>query len=288
MIRKASIIIVVLLLFSCVSHRNKSEGDVITVSIAPFGFFVEAIADGDFTVNVMVPAGSDPHMYEPSPGQVSGLRKSRAYISNKYLDFEITWLDRFFSVNPAMVRLNLADSIGLLSRDDEHSAADPHFWLSPVEALKIAEMTKNMLCRLNPDSCVKYSTNYTILTDSIKKIHYRAEELFKPFEGKPVIVFHHTLGYFARDYNLNQISIEQEGKEPSPSWLKYVINVIKENGIKTIIVQKEFDTRSAEVIASETGAELKYIETLSADWFGSVNEIIDVVYNSFNIHGGSK
>jgi len=281
MSRKAVIYFALLAMFSCSSPRPQPGGGLITVSIAPFKFLIEKIGGEDFAVNIMVPSGADPHMYEPSPGQVSALRKSSAYISDGYLDFEITWLDRFYSVNPQMIKLRLADSLDLLSGDEDHQSADPHFWLSPVEALKIAGMVKNLLCRLNPTECLKYTENYNALADSIEKIHARAGELLKPFAGQTIVTFHHTLGYFARDYNLKHVSIEHEGKEPSPSWLKEVTDEVKRNNIRAIIVQREFDVRTAKVIAAETGAELKYIETLSADWFGSVNGIIDAVYACF-------
>ena len=79
-----------------------SGNKIITVSIAPFKYFVEEIAGNDFTVNIMVPAGADPHIYEPFPEQINKLRKSVAYISNGYLGFEMNWLDRFYETNRAM------------------------------------------------------------------------------------------------------------------------------------------------------------------------------------------
>ena len=78
---------------------------IITVSIAPFKYFVEEIADSDFRVNIMVPPGSDPHVYEPFPDQINKLRKSEAYISNGYLGFEMTWLERFYETNNTMKKL---------------------------------------------------------------------------------------------------------------------------------------------------------------------------------------
>lgn len=276
-------IIILTVAVSCTTQGKKEGETIITVSIAPFAFFAEKIGEGDFSINVMVPAGADPHMYEPSPAQILALRRSAAYISNGYLDFELAWLDRFYSVNPGMVKLNLADSIDLIKgKDEEHPMADPHFWVSPVSALKISDMVKNLLCSLKPENCEKYQKRWLMLNDSISKIHGKAREKMAPHAGKPVIVFHHTLAYFARDYNLRQVSIEKEGKEPSPAMLKEVIDDAKRNNIRSVIIQKEFDTRSAKVIAAETGASLRQINPLSPDWFSSVNEIIDAVYSSFN------
>ena len=76
-----------------------------------FKYFVEEIAGDNFTVNVMVPAGANPHIYEPYPDQINKLRQSVAYISNGYLGFEMTWLDRFYEMNRKMKKLSLGDSI---------------------------------------------------------------------------------------------------------------------------------------------------------------------------------
>ena len=67
-------------------------------------------------VNVMVPAGSDPHIYEPFPEQINKLRNSVGYISNGYLGFEMNWLDRFYETNKVMKKLSLGDNIIPLDR----------------------------------------------------------------------------------------------------------------------------------------------------------------------------
>ena len=81
-------------------------------------------------VNIMVPAGADPHVYEPFPDQITNLRKSSAYISNGYMGFEMNWLDRFYETNPSMKRLSLGEGIEPITsahhHDGDHTeGADP-------------------------------------------------------------------------------------------------------------------------------------------------------------------
>ncbi|HOU29873.1 MAG TPA: zinc ABC transporter substrate-binding protein [Bacteroidales bacterium] len=291
--RKEFLFLILLSLLSCKPNTFSTDKGLITVSIAPFGFFVEKIGGGDFIVNVMVPEGADPHVYEPAPAQVAALRKSSAYISDGYLDFELAWLDKFYSVNPSMKKLKLADSVELINEETEVNEgimlyADPHFWVAPLSGLKIAESVKSLLCELKPDSCEKYTLNFHAVEDSIFKIHKRASELFAPFAGHSFVVFHHTLAYIAKDYNLIQVSIEKEGKEPSPGWLREVIDMAKKNRTGVILIQKEYDTRNARVVASESGAGIREIRPLSADWYGAVNDIIDAIYESFTASDSKK
>jgi zinc transport system substrate-binding protein len=103
-----------LILFSCNQSGSNSGEKIITISIPPFKYFIEAIGGDDFSVNVMVPAGANPHIYEPVPDQITKLRKSVAYVSDGYLGFEMTWLDRFYETNRDMKKLSLGQNIDSL------------------------------------------------------------------------------------------------------------------------------------------------------------------------------
>lgn len=277
--------LIILLLVSCNQVRNINNKEIITVSISPFKYFVESIAGSDFDVNVMVPAGADPHIYEPVPGQITALSRSVAYISNGYLGFEITWLDRFFEANSKMKKLTLGATINLIKEDTEHpgehsEGADPHFWVSPKSALIIAGSIKSLLCSMKPENSQKYEMNFSKLSDTIIALDKKAKEMFSAYEGKSFMIFHPALGYLARDYGLNQIAVEKEGKEPSPSFMKDLIDMAKSRNIKVIFIQKGFDTKNAGAIASETGAVLRPIDPLAEGWSKAVSDIINAVHES--------
>ena len=80
------------------------------------------------------------------------------------------------------------------------------------------------------------------------------------------LIYHPALSYFARDYGLKQISIEERGKEPSPAHLKELIDLCKSEKVNVIFVQPEFDKRNAETIAQQTGTKVVPINPLSYDW----------------------
>ncbi len=164
----------ILVLLSC-GRSDNNEGDkIITVSIAPFKYFVDEISGGDFKVNVMVPAGADPHVYEPFPAQINKLRKSVAYISNGYLGFEMTWLKRFYETNPGMMKLSLGDKIDLLDAHHDRSGNKLRGqirisgYLQNVQ-LNIASSVRDFLIDLNPKGRPKYEANYLILIPKIEE-----------------------------------------------------------------------------------------------------------------------
>jgi zinc transport system substrate-binding protein len=275
-----------LFLISCNQSGINNGKKTITVSIPPFKYFIDAIGGGEYSVNVMVPAGANPHIYEPVPDQITNLRKSVAYVSNGYLGFEMTWLDRFYETNPGMKKLSLGKNIDLIkpteNTDSEHAeGADPHYWVSPKCALIIASDIKSLLTGLNPIEAEKYNANYASLVISINKLDKKASDLLSAYRNKPFMIFHPTLGYFARDYGLKEIAVENEGKEPNPSSLRQLIDIGKSEKIGVIFVQREYDTKNARAIAAETGAVLETIDPLSEDWQASVTQIIDLLYKSF-------
>ena len=295
--KKLVILVVLITLASCGTSREESGRWVITVSIAPYKYFVKTISGGDFEVNVMVPPGSSPHSYEPYPDQIKKLENSLAYIANGYLDFELAWIDKFKAINPRIPFLTIADSINLLESshhhsnyeeigdddirdEDEISGVDPHIWLSPENGLMIAKEITDFLSLLNPGHSRLYNKNFELLADSIKQLDAEADSLFSLIENRRFIIYHPNLAYLAENYSLEEEAIEQEGKEPTFSSIKELIDVAAEDGIKTVFIQREFDKRYARSIAKDIGAEVVVIDPLSDNWLGSMKEIIESLYKS--------
>lgn len=277
--------LITVLMISC-GRKSYNSGDrIITVSIAPFKYFIEEIAGNDFKVNIMVPAGADPHTYEPYPEQINKLRKSVAYISNGYLGFEMNWLERFYETNNTMKRLSLGDKIDPLNSVHHHEgsqieSADPHYWVSPSCALIMASSMKGFLCELNPTQKEKYEKGYQVLLLRIKEVDDKARELFSGVKNRSFMIYHPNLAYIARDYGLEEIPVEYEGKEPPPSRLRDLIDRARKDHLKTIFVQREYDTKNAKAIASEIGAQIVLIDPLSENWQRSTIDIIEALHNS--------
>jgi zinc transport system substrate-binding protein len=283
--RKPLWLIIFAVILSCGRSGSNTGSRIITVSIAPFKYFVEAIAGDDFKVNIMVPPGADPHVYEPFPEQMRQLRKSVAYISNGYLGFEMNWLDRFYETNKKMKRLSLGDKIVPLVSEHRHEGnhvegADPHYWVSPKCAMIMASSVRELLTELNPSGKLKYDTNYKTLILKIQETDDLARRLFAGYKTRSFMIYHPNLGYIARDYDLQEISVEFEGKEPTPSRIRELIDHARLDGVKTIFVQREYDTKNAKAIAGEIGAVIKIIDPLSEDWLTATRDIINSVHNS--------
>jgi zinc transport system substrate-binding protein len=127
--KKYTIWLLILAFFvSSCGRRSGADGGerVITVTIPPFAWFVEAIAGDDFKVNVMLPPGADHHIWEPLPAQINSLSGSEAFIMNGKLGFEEAWMERFRQVNPDMKILDLSLNIQLIESGESVSGVELH------------------------------------------------------------------------------------------------------------------------------------------------------------------
>ena len=284
--KKSVLYLLLILASSCGDHNPKQENRIISVSIAPFKFFIKEIAGNTFDINIMVPAGSNPHIYEPYPDQVRKLGKSVAYISDGFLGFEITWLDRFYEMNRNMKKLSLGTCIDPISDEDhgegnQAETADPHFWVSPACAFRIALSVRDFLTGLDPSHREMCEKNYLNLIHKIGTVDSLARDLASCSGSKDFMIYHPNLAYLARDYGLHEIPVEFEGKEPSPSRMKYLIDVAIKEKMKTILVQKEYDTKNARAIVNETGGRVVLIDPLSEDWPAATTDIINKLKEEF-------
>ena len=268
-----------ILLSGCFSGAPKSKHQVIFVSILPLKYFADKIVGSNYTVEVTVPPGAEPETYSPTPKQMMLLSESKAYFSIGYLGFEQVWLEDFKASNPNIQVFAISKRIDLIK--DEHPngdsghlrGVDPHIWVSPKTARIIAQNIFNGMMQVDPQNGDTYLKNFNSLIIEIAKVDSTVTKLLAGAPSRKFIIFHPALGYLARDYGLEQLSIEYEGKVPSPKHLQAIIDSAKSDQIKFVLIQKEFDKRNAEIIAKETGCRILQIDPLDYHWPEQMIEI---------------
>jgi len=258
------------------------------VTIEPQRYFVRQIG-GDFVdCQVMVPPGADAHTYEPKPKQMAALSGARLYFATG-LEFEEANLDKIISINPAIRVVHTDEGIKKMpmsphkhegelheegkGENDEHHGLDPHIWLSP-QLVKIQAATiLKALCEIDPAHKNQYEANYRNFISRIEQLDAELQILFKGKSGMKFIVFHPAWGYFANSYNLGQVPVEIEGKEPKPAQLMELIEHARENNIKVIFAQPQFSAKSAKIVAREIGGEVIFADPMAYEWFNNLRYV---------------
>ena len=268
------IIALLFVLLSCEGRKQSEEQrPVITVSIEPLRFFTEAIAGDKFSVTSLVPEGSSPETYDPTPQQLIALGKSLAFLRIGYIGYEQVWADKLQQNAPNVKFFDMSDGISLIHEDEdaEHDGhahrggVEPHIWNSVNNAEIIADNVYRALCSV--DSV--HQAYFAQRLDSLKQIIHRTDEKIKAYlldRECAFLIYHPALSYFAHDYGLRQICIEKGGKEPSPAHVQELIGQCRKENVKVIFIQKEFDVRNAEMIAQELGLKVVSINPLSYHW----------------------
>jgi zinc transport system substrate-binding protein len=280
-----------LMLSSC-NNGNKEQSGTdgmikVLVSISPQKYFGEKIGGDIVDVDVLIPAGSNPHLYDPTPGQLIGIAGTAIYYYNGHLDFEKYWLDNIIESNPKLVPVKISEGVVLLNDSEcnghdhqgHNHGVDPHIWLSTENARIIAANIYNSLEKYSPLNSEYFYKNYKGLLHEIDSLEAEITGKMSELENRKFMIFHPTLSYFAKEFGLEQIPIEFEGKEPTPKHLKNAIRLAKEAGIKVIFIQKGFDISNAAIIARELGGTLVEIDPLSEDWNNSLIFISNQIAN---------
>jgi ABC-type metal ion transport system, periplasmic component/surface adhesin len=262
-------IILILFLYSC---SGSPSGDrIITVTIEPQRYFAEQLADTLFTIESMVASGVSPETYDPTPAQLTRLADSRAYFEIGPIGFEQAWMKSLKKNNPDVRFFDTSRGIEMVETehahgDHVHKGSDPHIWSSPKEASVIVKNMYDALVELDKANAATYTSNYEKLIEEINQTDATIRQFLSDSSQKAFIIYHPALTYFTRDYGLTQYAIELDGKEPSASQIKALIDTAKAQRIKTIFIQKEFDKKNAEMIAEATKCRLVVINPLSYEW----------------------
>ena len=265
-------ILTLFICFACGNATQKSEKAIITVTLEPLRYFTEAIAGENYQVVSMVPKGSSPESYDPTPQQLVNLSKSQAYFRIGHIGFEQAWMKKLEANCPDMKVYDTSKGVDLI-RDKGHwhgdhfhkGGVEPHIWNSTQNALIIADNIYQALCELDSTHQADYKNRLDSLKQSIQQTDAETRKLLENADST-FLIYHPALSYFARDYGLKQISIEEGGKEPSPAQLKKLMETCRNENVHTIFVQQEFDQRNAQLIAHELGIDIVSINPLSYDW----------------------
>ena len=246
-------------LFSCSSAKN-DNANKITVSIEPLRYLTEQIVGDLFEVVTMVPKGSSPETYEPTARQMADLSESILYIKVGELGFERTWMPRLTSNAPHITVVNSSEGI------TSHIGDDPHSWMSARNAIIMAHNIYEAVKRID----VKDSVLFRQRLDSLCSVIHATDKYIRQTTAqahcKSFIIYHPALTYFASDYGLEQLALEEHGREPSAAELEQIISTARAKGVKTMFIQREFANRNVDIITNTIGARKVEINPLGYDW----------------------
>lgn len=259
----------------------QEERPLVFVSVLPQQTFVERIGGERVRVRTLVQPGQSPHAYEPRPRQVAELAQADLYLRTG-VSFEDAWLPRIRAADPRLRVIDLREGLPLLSladRDHDHDhehpvdAPDPHVWTSPplVKAMSVA--IRDALTDLDPAGRETYVANQAAFAGELDALDAELRALLADLPSRRFMVHHPAWGYFAHSYDLTQVAIEREGKEPGARALTALIDQARREGVRLILVQPQMNPKSAEQVARAIGGEVAVVDPLAPDYAATLRRL---------------
>lgn len=266
-----TILLTLILLSGCSNIEAESDKPNVIVTLFPQYDMVRAIAKDKVNLELLLPAGVEPHSYEPTPNTIIRINESDLFVYTS--DIMETWISNLFTElnDQGPIVVNSSNGVELITHlEEEHSDEedhdeeyDPHFWLDPLNAKIMAENITAGLIEMDPENADFYQANANIYLSELDKLDQEFIDLFNRVKLNKIIYGgHFAFGYLSNRFNIEILSPYtgySPDAEPSVSSLAELINVMQENQIKVIFYEELVDPKIARTISEQTGANIEVL-----------------------------
>ncbi|MBU4234279.1 MAG: metal ABC transporter substrate-binding protein [Desulfobacterales bacterium] len=262
---------------------------LVAATIVPLGDFCHQIGRDLVQVQVLIPPGASPHLFEPAPSVMARASQARVFV---YIGAGLEpWAARLLRSRGSknLVVVEAAQGMPLLGLGQQHHhheaagaqghtgkppdkagahethlAGNPHIWLDPVLAQEIAGKIAQALIQADPGHRAQYEANCQDFQAKLAALDREIKQQAQTWRLRDYVSFHPSFSYFARRYNLHEVgTIEAApGREPTPRHLKNLVAAIRRYGIKVVFAEPQLNPRVAEVIAQEAGVKVLRLDPM--------------------------
>lgn len=282
--KKYTVLLLAVILFAlagCTGENTSSDKPIIAVSIVPQAAFVEAIAGDLVEVVTIITPGNSPETYVPTPQQMVSVADASIYFT---IGVPAEAGNILPETNDSLYIVDLAEVVQNQYEDRlfEEAERDPHIWLSLKRVKVMAETIKDELIKLDPDNSETYTHNYNSFMGAIDILDFQVNALFSDKTVKSFIVYHPSWGYFADDYDLDMIALEEHGKEASIAHVQEVIDFAKDNNIEDVFFQAQITSSQVQSLVDSLGGEQIELNPLASNYLDNYLEVATAIAESLS------
>lgn len=259
-------------------HEGEQIKPIVVATIFPLADLVRQIGGEKVQVAALLPAGASPHTFEPTPREMKAVSQASLLVSvGAGLD---VWGQKLLTVTGAgAAELVVTEGLELLPlsahnhqhHGEEHEealAGDPHVWLDPVLVRdEIAPRLAGEMSRLWPQWADVFHGNLTELQAELSRLDDELHSLTVSLGQPKFISFHSAWGYLAHRYGWKEVAsvLEYPGQEPSARWLKELADLAVREGVKFIIIEPQFNSQPANLLAQEINGKVLMMDPLGGE-----------------------
>lgn len=295
--RFISIVIVFAIIFymaiflsSRIPQNSAQNGRIhIVASFYPLSYVAKTIGGNLVTVRNLVPAGVEPHDFDPSARDLIEIGNADILIYNgASLEPWVKKWENGNSPRPKLV-INMASALkgqGVKFIENQ-GTIDPHFWLDPSIMKSEAEIVRDALGNIDSVHKDLFGETADRLSGNLDALDKRFRAGLSSCVSRDVVVLHKAFSYLAREYNFSATSIEgiSPDEEPSPKELARIVSFVREKGVKYIFFETVASPKFSELIAREVGGStlvLNPLESLTPNEVQSGEDYISIMTMNLN------
>jgi zinc/manganese transport system substrate-binding protein len=225
------------------------------------------------TIESIARGYQDPHFVEAKPSFILKLQKADVLIVVGK-ELEIGWLppliqqSRNAKVQPgadgyldASVNAQILEMpTGQITRamGDVHPLGNPHYWLDPENGKKIGKEIADKFSQLRPNDRAYFEQRLADFTSRLDAAEKRWLQQMAPYKGMKVVTYHRSFPNFAERFGLDIVGYVEPrpGIPPTPQHTLDLINEMKRQNIKLVLVEPYFDLKTPNAIGQQTGAQV--------------------------------
>lgn len=283
-----------LLLSAC--STTDSDKLTVAVSIVPQKAIVNAIAGDLVEVVTVIPPGNSPANYDPDARTMTQIMSSDIYFTIGVPTEEGNILGEIGDMNVVHLEDYVAEVYPdrMLEDDHEeeeheeadheeeeddhgHTGRDPHIWLSIKRMVIMTEIVRDELIKLDPSNEELFRENAAKFINELNALDEEVDAMFDDVTFRTFIIYHPSFGYFADDYDLEMLELEEGGNEASARRLQEVIDFARANEVQTIFHQDEISSSQVLAIVDELNAELVLLTPLSEDYINNYRMVAESI-----------
>jgi zinc transport system substrate-binding protein len=287
-------------------QRSADPALKIAVSVLPQTEWIQEIGGNNVEVQALIPAGASPATYSPTANELTYLGNADVWFQIGLITFDIANEDALVeNAKPGMQVINLSVGLDLLElgsidhqeeehEDDDHEehsspvaaedehdheegAIDPHIWNSPTRVIQMVQKINQTLSTIDPTNAATYASNTAAYITKLEQLNSSISETMAGVQNRHMIIFHPSWGYFAHDYDLEMIALEDEGKDPSSEHFAEVIEIAKDKQVGTIFTQAEFSAEQAQAFSEEVCVEIVTLYPLAPNYIENMNTTANLI-----------
>ena len=244
-----------LLLFTTLSAR--ADAPAVVVSVKPLHAITAAVTAGIATPRLLVKGSASPHDYAMRPSDAAALNDAELFV----------WIGESFELFLAKPLQALAGNVKAIRLMDlAGEGDDPHLWLDPDNARKIAERVTDALIILDPDNGDRYRSNSIAFAARLDLLDASLRATLAPVTDKPYLVFHDAYGAFERRYGLTRLAAITINPQRKPGAKRIVAlrDLISESGAGCLFAEPQFTPALLATLIEGSAARIGQLDPLGA------------------------